>query len=241
MSSSPTKPKLLPDRSGYRLGEESVSDFAHRDDLPKSAQLAIARWAAQLHPSKLSAAQRELLRKAPPRRPSPRRKEGQRQARILSSPLVRALWRSLDSEAQELVLNPDRKLGEGRRYPLSTGDLHELTGLSARQIQYATSRGLIPFFSDKRGHRRFESAAAILAFALAKSKQSERQYLATIATADAPLAEMRKAVGMIGLYALTSSKTSVSELEATQAQLQTLTEAVGTALEHPGKPAAALR
>jgi hypothetical protein len=84
----------------------------------------------------------------------------------------------------------------------------------------------------------FEAAAAILAFALAKSKQAERQYLATIATADAPLAEMRKAVGMIGLYALTSSKTSVSELEATQAQLQTLTEAVSTALEHPGKGSA---
>lgn len=240
MAATRTTPELLPDRSGYRLGEVRVDGFAHRADLPKGDQLQIARWAAQLRPEELSAEQRELLERSPARRPSKRRKEGLRQDRILSSPLVRALWRALDAEAQELVLNPDRRLGEGRRYPLSTGDLHELTGLSARQIQHGTDRRLLPFWTDARGHRRFEAAGAILAFSLAKSKQAERQYLATIATAEAPLAEMRKAVGMIGLYALTSPKASVVELEATQAQLRTLTEALDTALEHPGKGSAGL-
>lgn len=174
-------------------------------------------------------------RKPDPRRPSKRRIEGARQDRILSSPLVRALWHSLDGEEQELVLNPDRKLGQGRRYPLSTGDLHELTGLTVRQIQHATARSLIPYWSDERGHRRFEAAGAIVAFALAKTRQAERQHFANIALAPAPLAEMRKAVGMISLYALTSARPSVGELRATQAQLRMVSEAVDTALEHPGR------
>lgn len=235
MGSAKNKLKLLADRSGYELGGERVAGFADRPDLAEGERLKLARWAAQLRPEELSDAQSDLLAAAPPRRPSERRRVGMEQDRILGSEFVTALWEALSRESQELAMNPDKKLGEGRRYPLSTGDLHELTGLSVRQIQHSTERGLIPHWSDSRGHRRFEAAGAVLAFSMAEAKQPERQFLASVATAEAPLTEMRKAVGLISLYALSTTQgRTPRELEATKSQLRMVSDALDTALANPG-------
>jgi len=63
-----------------------------------------------------------------------------------------------------------RRVGS-RCYPLSTGELSGLTGMSKRQVQYWSERRLQPHWLDERGHRRFEAAAVIVAFALSDSKQ----------------------------------------------------------------------
>ncbi len=63
-----------------------------------------------------------------------------------------------------------RRVGS-RCCPLSTGELSGLTGMSKRQVQYWSERRLQPHWLDERGHRRFEAAAVIVAFALSDSKQ----------------------------------------------------------------------
>jgi len=52
---------------------------------------------------------------------------------------------------------------------------------------------------------------------------------------------MRKAVGLIGLYALTNANPSeLPELDATAAQLRMIADAVQVAREHPEDPLAVL-
>jgi len=240
MGSSGTTIKLTSDRRGYLLDGKRTEGFAHRSDLPSTAQLKLARWAAQLAPEELSSQQRNMLAETPERKVSTRRLEAIRQDRILSSPLLRALWHGLEKEEQELILNPDRKL-RVKRYPLTTGDLGAITGLSRRRVQYAAERKLPPHWTDSRGHRRFEAPGAIVAFSLTKTRQPERQYFADITAARAPLAEMRKAVGLIGLYALTNAnRAELPELDATAAQLRMIADAVQVVREHPEDPLAVL-
>ncbi len=152
----------------------------------------------------MTSTQRALLKKGAQRRPSVRRLEGLRQDQILRSPLVRTLWDSLSDAQQALVLNPDRELG--KRYPLTTGELSGLTGMSKRQVQYWSERRLLPHWLDERGYRRFEAAAVIVAFALSDSKQHDRQHYADVAADSQPLAAMRRAVSVVGLSALSSKR-----------------------------------
>jgi DNA-binding transcriptional MerR regulator len=158
--------------------------------------------------------------------------EGLRQDQILRSPLVRTLWDSLLEVQQALVLNPDRELG--KRYPLTTGDLSGLTGMSKRQVQYWSERRLLPHWLDERGHRRFEAAAVIVAFALSDSKQHDRQHYADVAADSQPLAAMRRAVGVVGLSALSSSeKLDPDELERTEHTLRLLADALHEVRKDP--------
>lgn len=171
----------------------------------------------------MTSTQRGLLKKRAQRQPSARRLEGLRQDQILRSPLVRALWDSLLDSQQALVLNPDQELD--KRYPFSTGELSHLTGMSKRQVQYWSERRLLPHWLDERGHRRFEAAGVIVAFALSDSKQHDRQHYADVAADSQPLAAMRRAVSVVGLSALSSKeKLDPDELERTEHTLRQLAD-----------------
>jgi hypothetical protein len=180
----------------------------------------------------MTSTQRALLKKRPQRQPSARRLEGLRQDQILRSPLVRTLWDSLDEVQQALVLNPDRELG--KRYPLSTGELSRLTAMSKRQVQYWSERRLLPHWLDDHRHRHFEAAGVIVAFALSSSKQHDRQHYADVAADSRPLAAMRRAVGVVGLSALSSSEQlDPEELERTEHTLRLLADALHEVREDP--------
>lgn len=176
--------------------------------------------------------QSALLKKRSQRQPSARRLEGLRQDQILRSPFVRTLWDGLLDSQQALVLNPDQELG--KRYPLSTGELSDLTGMSKRQVQYWSERRLLPHWLDQRGHRRFEAAGVIVAFALSDSKQHDRQHYADVAADGQPLAAMRRAVSVVGLSALSSNKElDPDELQRTERTLRLLADALHEVREHP--------
>lgn len=180
----------------------------------------------------MTSTQRALLKKRAQRQPSARRMEGLRQDQVLRSPLVRTLWDSLSDTQQALVLNPDRELG--KRYPLSTGELSGLTGMSKRQVQYWSERRLLPHWLDQRGHRRFEAAGVIVAFALSDSKQHDRQHYADVAADSQPLASMRRAISVVGLSALSSSdKLDPDELEHTERTLRLLADALHEVRKDP--------
>jgi DNA-binding transcriptional MerR regulator len=185
--------------------------------------IAITSTCDRIFRMTMTSTQRALLKKRSQRQPSVRRLEGLRQDQILRSPPVRTLWDGLLDSQQALVLNPDPELG--KRYPLTTGELSGLTGMSTRQVQYWSERRLLPHWLDQRGHRRFEAAAAIVAFALSDSKQHDRQHYADIAADSQPLAAMRRAVGVVGLSALSSSEQlDPNELERTEQTLRLLAD-----------------
>ena len=214
--------KLSPNRKGILVDGEELRGFPYLKEMAERDQLRVAAWARKLAPRSLTAAQRALLEN---RRPSARRLEGLRQDQILRSPLVRTLWDSLSETQQALVLNPDQELD--KRYPLSTGEISDLTGMSKRQVQYWSERRLLPHWLDERGHRRFEAAAVIVAFALSDSKQHDRQHYADVAADSQPLAAMRRAVSVVGLSALSSKeKLDPKELERTEHTLRQLADAL---------------
>lgn len=114
------------------------------------------------------------------------------QSKMLRTPRVRALWPRLTVAQQRLVHAPDREVGHG--YPLTSGDLAKLTGLSKRQIQYWADRGLVPSWR-KNSRRLFESVGLIVAFSLVNSNQSERQFYRRILTA--PIEDLTAQVCML--------------------------------------------
>ena len=221
--------KLSPNRKGILVDGEELRGFPYLEEMVERDQLRVAAWARKLAPELLTAAQRALLEN---RRPSARRMEGLRQDQILRSPLVRTLWDSLLEVQQALVLNPDQELG--KRYPLRTGELSRLTGMSKRQVQYWSERRLLPHWLDERGYRRFEAAAVIVAFALSDSKQHDRQHYADVAADSQPLAAMRRAVSVVGLSALSSKeKLDPDELERTEHTLRLLADELHEIREDP--------
>lgn len=224
--------KLSPDHQGILVDGELVAGFPYLKEMAESDQLRVAAWAQKLAPRSLTDAQRALLESRSQRQPSARRLEGVRQDRILGSPLVRTLWESLDDRQRALVLNPDGELG--KRYPLTTGELSGLTGMSKRQVQYWSERRLLPCWLEEHGHRRFEAAAVIVAFALNSSKQHDRQHYADIAVDSRPLVAMRRAVSVVGLSALSSKeKLDPDELERTERTLRLLADAIHEVRENP--------
>jgi DNA-binding transcriptional regulator YiaG len=221
--------KLSPDRKGILVDGEELPGFPYLGEMAETDQLRVAAWARKLAPRSLTAAQRALLEN---RQPSARRLEGLLQDQILRSPLVRTLWDSLSETQQALVLNPDQELG--KRYPLSTGELSRLTGMSKRQVQYWSERRLLPHWLDERGHRHFEAAGVIVAFALSSSKQHDRQHYADVGADSRPLAAMRRAVSVVALSALSSKeKLDPDELERTERTLRLLADELHEAREDP--------
>jgi hypothetical protein len=87
-----------------------------------------------------------------------------------------------------------RRHSSGHRYPLTSGDLARLTGLSKRQIQYWADHGLLPC-RRKNSRRLFESVGLIVAFSLLNSNQSERQCYRRALTAT--IDDLTAQVGMI--------------------------------------------
>lgn len=95
------------------------------------------------------------------------------QSELLRDPRIRSLWPRLDPGQQEVALSPAKVVGH--RYPLTSGEVAALTGLTERQIRYWADNGLIPCW--RKGRRRlFEAAGLISAFGLARTKQHELQF-----------------------------------------------------------------
>lgn len=108
-----------------------------------------------------------------PAKISPERRERLDQARVLRDPRVRALWPRLKRRQQKVVLDPSAAIGH--RYPLSSGEIAELTGMSERQVRYWADHGLIAHW--RKGSRRlFEAAGLITAFSITNASQHELQF-----------------------------------------------------------------
>src|SRR5581483_11229735 len=133
-------------------------------------------------------------KRSPVRAPqlTPEQQDRFEQSKLLRTPRVRALWPGLTEKQRDLVHAPER--AAGHYYPLTSGELADLTGLSTRQVQYWADHGLLPCWR-KNGRRLFESVGLIVAFSLVNSKQSERQFYRRILTA--PLDELAAQVGIL--------------------------------------------
>ncbi|MGH2904972.1 MAG: MerR family transcriptional regulator [Solirubrobacteraceae bacterium] len=217
--------RLRPDRQGIVYDGKEIDGFPYLEAMRAEDRLKVARWANNLAPKRMTAEQRRLIAEQPKRKVSSRRQEGARQDRFLRSPLVRGLWRSLDQDAQALVLNPDAELG--KRYPLSTVELARLTGLSRRQVQHWSDRRLLPHWTDERGYRVFESPAAIIAFALRDRKQHERQFYADIGAHEQPLIAVRDAINIVGMRTLDLAENAdPDELAVTEDAFRTIADSI---------------
>ena len=86
---------------------------------------------------------------------------------------MRALWPRLSAAQRKVVHDPSPVVGH--RYPLTSGDVAKVTGLSKRQVQYWADHGLVPCWR-KNNRRLFESVGLIVAFSLTNSKQHELQF-----------------------------------------------------------------
>jgi DNA-binding transcriptional MerR regulator len=228
-SSSPEKVTLRPDRRGICWRDKEYEGFPDLEGLSPRARLAVARWAKQLAPDALTPAQQRLLDKQPRREVSAARLRALRQDEILSSPPIRGLWRELTQEEQTLVLHPEEKVGH--YYPLQTSELVRLTGLSSRQVQHWTERNLLPHWRDERGHRRFGSAAAIVAFALRDSKQHQRQFFSDVGNTNEPLREIAEIMNMALLQALERTDTAADDAAEIVAELEKLSAGLRETLD----------
>jgi len=215
-----------PRRGGISYCGEARAGFSYDASMARDDQRRVARWARQLAPDDLTPEQRELLETQPKPVVSSRRVEGLRQDQLLRSPLVRDLWARLRREEQQLVLNPDARVG-GTRYPLATNELALLTGLTRRQVQYWSDRQLLPHWTDERGHRRFEAPAAVIAFALRGRSQHERQFYADVGAGAAPLLQVCDAVSMVGLRALELARSAPpADLARTEELFRTVADSI---------------
>ncbi len=104
---------------------------------------------------------------------SPELEDRLEHARVLRDPRVRALWPRLEPRQQRIVLDPSKTVGH--RYPLTSGEVAELTGMSDRQVRYWADHGLIVHW--RKGSRRlFETVGLITAFSIANATQHELQF-----------------------------------------------------------------
>jgi hypothetical protein len=104
---------------------------------------------------------------------SPELRERLDQAQVLRDPRVRALWPRLKRSQQQAVLDPSTAIGH--RYPLSSGEIAQLTAMSERQVRYWADHGLIVHW--RKGRRRlFETVGLITAFSITNASQNELQF-----------------------------------------------------------------
>src|SRR5207244_13369767 len=114
------------------------------------------------------------------------------QARVLRDPRVRALWPRLEPRQQKIVLDP--RNATGHRYPLTSGEVAELSGLTERQVRYWADRGLIAHW--RKGTRRlFEAVGLITAFSLRNASQHELQFYRGLI--EEPVDELAAKVGIL--------------------------------------------
>jgi hypothetical protein len=150
---------------------------------------------------------------------SPELTERLDQSRLLRDPRVRALWPRLKRTQQQAVLDPGAAVGH--RYPLSSGEVARLTGLSERQVRYWADRGLIAHW--RKGSRRlFETAGLITAFSITNASQNELQFYRGVI--EDPVVKLAAKLGILtGLLASRLEGIEPSEAEELTASLGELT------------------
>ena len=150
---------------------------------------------------------------------SPERQDRLGQARVLRDPRVRALWPRLEPRQQGIVLDP--RDATGHRYPLTSGEVSELTGLSERQVRYWADRGLIVHW--RKGSRRlFEAVGLITAFSITNASQHELQFYRGLI--EEPVDGLAAKVGMLtSLLASRLENVEPSDAKTVTAALHELT------------------
>jgi len=123
---------------------------------------------------------------------SPELRDRLDQAQVLRDPRVRALWPRLEPRQQRIVLDPSE--ATGHRYPLRSGEVAELSGLSERQVRYWADHGLIAHW--RKGSRRlFEAVGLIIAFSITNASQHELQFYRGLI--EEPVEELAAKVGIL--------------------------------------------
>ncbi len=150
---------------------------------------------------------------------SPERRERLDQACVLRDPRARALWPRLKRRQQQIVLDPSTAVHH--RYPLSSGEIAELTGMSERQVRYWSDHGLIAHW--RKGSRRlFETVGLITAFSITNASQHELQFYRGVM--EDPVAKLAAKVGILtSLLATRLEAIDTSEAEELTAPLAELT------------------
>lgn len=150
---------------------------------------------------------------------SPEHRERLDQANVLRDPRARALWPLLKRRQQQIVLDPSTSVGH--RYPLSSGEIAELTGMSERQIRYWADHGLIAHW--RKGYRRlFEAVGLITAFSITNARQHELQFYRGVM--EDPVAKLAAKIGILtSLLATRLEGIETSEAEELTAPLAELT------------------
>jgi hypothetical protein len=150
---------------------------------------------------------------------SPELRERLDQARVLGDPRVRALWPRLKRRQQQVVLDPRATVGH--RYPLTSGEIAQLTGLSERQVRYWADHGLIAHW--RKGSRRlFETVGLITAFSITNASQHELQFYRGLM--EDPVVKLAEKVGILtSVLASRLAGIEKSEAEELTAPLDELT------------------
>ena len=172
--------QLRADQRGYVVDGRSVDGFSDDPGLSPANRRRIASWAQALG-HKVTDAQRQLLTV-----PAPEDPVGMEvltaATRNLDVDLELAgqfgLYDRLTADELQLVREPWQGIAskERRDYPLSAGELAELTGVTTKQVRVWESATLLPG-ARIDGRRQFFSAAVIHAFAL---KRMNRQQIAAL-------------------------------------------------------------
>ncbi len=138
---------------------------------------------------------------------------------MLRDPRTRALWPRLKRCQQQVVLDPSAAVGH--RYPLSSREIAELTGMSDRQVRYWADHGLIAHWRE--GNRRlFETAGLITAFSITNASQHELQFYRGLM--QDPLVKLAAKVGILtSLLASRLEGINANEAEELTAPLVELT------------------
>ncbi len=141
------------------------------------------------------------------------------QARVLRDPRARALWPRLKCRQQQIVLDPSGAVGH--RYPLSSGEIAELTGMSERQVRYWSDHELIAHWR-KGSQRAFEAVGLITAFSITNASQHELQFYRGVV--EEPVAKLAAKIGVLtSLLATRLEGIETSEAEELIAPLAELT------------------
>lgn len=167
------KPRLDPRRRGYFLGENLVSGFPDSPDLSIEARRLIARWAQHFTPDAVTEPQLALLESVGPPAVSDQQRELFENQRELRTQYLATLFASLNEEDQQSVQDPSLGGERAVSYPLSVGQLSQLTGATERQLRKWADDGVLPSYREGSG-RRFYSAATIRAFALVRASNHSK-------------------------------------------------------------------
>jgi len=137
---------------------------------------------------------------------------------LLRDSRVRALWPQLEPDQQQIVLEPNEAVGH--RYPLTSGEVAELTGLSPRQVRYWSDNGLIAHW-HKGTRRLFEAVGLITAFSITNARQHELQFYREVTSE--PFEELAAKVGILSsLLASRLDDAAPAEAKALTAPLREL-------------------